>query len=47
MLYIFKTGDRLTIAWGSQAPVRQAEGRLNELDTRRHWLRFIRSGNSG
>ncbi|MCY1669110.1 hypothetical protein [Rhizobium sp. SL86] len=47
MLYIFKTGDGIAIAWGSKAPVRQPESRVNQLDTRRPWLRFIRTGNSG
>ncbi|MGE6740846.1 hypothetical protein ACQKGC_11280 [Allorhizobium pseudoryzae] len=47
MLYLFKSGDGITIAWGSKAPAPRTESRLSQLDTRRHWLRFIRIGNHG
>ncbi|SIQ57183.1 hypothetical protein SAMN05880590_105204 [Rhizobium sp. RU35A] len=47
MLYVFRTGDRLSIAWDSRAPQRATEDRLTQLDTRRRWFGFIRTGNAG
>ncbi|MBT9370910.1 hypothetical protein [Rhizobium sp. CSW-27] len=47
MLYVFRSGDRLSIAWGSRAPQQTTENRLSQLDTRRRWFGFIRTGNAG
>ena len=43
MIYIFHKNNSVQIAWGSKAPKRRTETRLEELDLRMDPVRLIRS----
>ena len=47
MLYIFNLKNAVQIAWGSSAPRRELDTRLQQLDTRGTFSGFIRTRTAG